>query len=439
MTTLSGQRAGAAHWPDSEDGFGGRSGVEGAETLETVTVSRRADKGDRKPFPKGYWTIWSTVALDLIGFGIVVPILGVYAERFGASGYAVGWLFATFSLAQLIFAPLLGRLSDRIGRKPVIVISLIGTAVGSFVTGAAGALWVLFLGRMIDGASGASLSVAQAAVADMAEPAERPRLVGMLGAAFGVGFVLGPAIGGLAALGGPHVPFYVAGVLASINAVAAIIRLPETKRTAAPARRRGFALPEQPALRRLAIIGFLTTFAFVAFEATFSLFGSARFDLTEGSTAAVFLGIGIVLVLVQGGGFAKLAERVGVPRLYAASLVVVAVGLVVTGVSRVWPLLVLGLFLVSVGQGVASPSLTEMVNREAGDERRGEAMGFQQSSYAMARVVGPPLAGSAFDRLGVWSPMVLGGVVTGVAAVMVVGWGMHRSSPGGARAAHAAG
>ena len=293
----------------------------------------KAERPERTPFPKGYWTIWSTVALDLIGFGIVVPILGVYAERFGASGYAVGWLFATFSLAQFMFAPLLGRLSDRIGRKPVIIISLIGTAIGSFVTGAAGALWVLFLGRFIDGASGASLSVAQAAVADMAEPAQRPRLVGMLGAAFGVGFVIGPAIGGLAALGGPHVPFYVAGVLASINAVAAIIRLPETKRTFTRVKR-GFSVPTQQGLRRLAILGFLTTFAFVAFEATFSLFGSARFDLTEGSTAVVFLGIGLVLVAVQAGGFARLAERVGVPRLYVDRPRVVAVGLVVVGSRR---------------------------------------------------------------------------------------------------------
>ncbi len=389
-------------------------------------MSGRRERGERTPFPKGYWTIWTTVALDLVGFGIVVPILGIYAERFGASGFAVGWLFATFSLAQFVFAPLLGRLSDRIGRKPVIVISLIGTAIGSFVTGAAGALWVLFLGRIIDGASGASLSVAQAAVADMAEPAQRPRLVGMLGAAFGVGFVFGPAIGGLAALGGPHVPFYVAGALASINAVAAIIRLPETKRTAAPPRRRGFALPTDQSLRRLALLGFLTTFAFVAFEATFSLFGSARFDLTEGSTAAVFLGIGVVLVLIQGGGFGKLAERVGVPALYASGLGAVAVGLVVVGVSKGWPLLLLGLLFVSIGQGVASPSLTELVNRAAGEERRGEAMGFQQSSYAFARVLGPPLAGSAFDRMGVWSPMVLGGVITGVAALLAVGWGMHR-------------
>jgi hypothetical protein len=150
--------------------------------------------------PAGYWTIWTTVALDLVGFGIVVPILGRYAERFGANGLQVGLMFASFSVAQMVFAPILGRISDKVGRKPVIVFSLIGTAVGSFVTGAAGALWVLFLGRILDGASGASVAVAQGAVADIAPPEQRARLMGMLGAAFGVGFVVGPALGGLAAL-----------------------------------------------------------------------------------------------------------------------------------------------------------------------------------------------------------------------------------------------
>src|SRR5262245_59574981 len=175
----------------------------GAGPVKQTVVARR----ERTPVPKGYWTIWTTVALDLVGFGIIVPILGRYAERFGASGFTVGLLFASYSLAQLVCAPLLGRWSDRIGRKPVIVISLIGTAVGSFLTGAAGALWVVFAGRIVDGASGGSLSVAQAAVADIAPEEQRPGLLGMLGAAFGIGFVLGPAIGGLAALGGPHVPF----------------------------------------------------------------------------------------------------------------------------------------------------------------------------------------------------------------------------------------
>lgn len=161
----------------------------------------------RAPLPRGFWVIWSTVAIDMIGFGIVAPILGRYADRFGASGVQVGLLFASFSLAQMVCAPILGRLSDRVGRKPVIVISLIGTALGSFVTGIAGALWVLFVGRIVDGASGASIAVAQSAVVDLGEPDQRARMLGLLGMAFGVGFVVGPALGGLAALGGPHVPF----------------------------------------------------------------------------------------------------------------------------------------------------------------------------------------------------------------------------------------
>ncbi len=191
---------------------------------------RQRERGERAPLPKGFGTIWTTVALDLVGFGIVVPILGRYAERYGASGVQVGLLFASFSLAQFVFSPLLGRLSDRIGRKPVILISLFGTAVGSFVTGAAGSLPVLFLGRILDGASGASVAVAQGAVTDVAAPHERPRLLGLLGAAFGVGFVVGPALGGLASLGGTHLPFYVAGTIALLNGIIAIFRLPETRR-----------------------------------------------------------------------------------------------------------------------------------------------------------------------------------------------------------------
>ena len=133
----------------------------------------------REPLPRGFWVIWSTVALDMVGFGIVAPILGRYADRFGANGFQVGLLFASFSLAQMVFAPILGRWSDRVGRKPVIVISLLGTALGSFITGAAGALWVLFAGRLIDGASGASVSVAQSAITDLASKEQRARILGL--------------------------------------------------------------------------------------------------------------------------------------------------------------------------------------------------------------------------------------------------------------------
>jgi MFS transporter, DHA1 family, tetracycline resistance protein len=383
-------------------------------------------KRQRTPVPKGYWTIWTTVALDLVGFGIIVPILGRYAERYGASGLTVGFLFASFSLAQLMGAPLLGRLSDRIGRKPVIVISLIGTAIGSFVTGAAGVLWLLFAGRIIDGASGGSLSVAQAAVADIAPEEQRPGLIGMLGAAFGIGFVLGPAIGGLAALGGPHVPFYVAGVLASINAIAAMIRLPETRQPGDRTRHVAIKAPTSPVLRHLAIIGFITVIAFTAFEATFSLFGDRRFGLTEASSAAVFLGVGLVLVAIQGGAYGRLVKRFGTQRLFAVGLCLLIAGLAVTAVAKVWPVLIVALLLLAVGQGVASPSITSIVTDHAPPERRGEALGYQQSANGIGRVLGPPAAGAMFDRVGIWSPYAAGSVLCGVAMFLVVTWGLDR-------------
>jgi MFS family permease len=270
------------------------------------------------------------------------------------------------------------------------------------------------------------LSVAQAAVADLAPEAERPRLIGLLGAAFGVGFVLGPAIGGLAALGGPHVPFYVAGVLATINAIAAIIRLPETHHAGDRRPHRGLSAPASPILRRLAVVGFITVMAFTAFEATFSLFGDRRFGLTEASSAAVFLGVGLVLVLIQGGAYGHLVERYGTQRLFAAGLALLVAGLAVTAVSKVWPVLIVALLLLSLGQGIASPSITSLVTEHAPPGRRGEALGFQQSANAVARVAGPPAAGAMFDRVGIWSPYVAGAVLCAVAVGLVVTWGLHQ-------------
>jgi MFS transporter, DHA1 family, tetracycline resistance protein len=366
----------------------------------------------REPLPRGFWVIWSTVALDMIGFGIVAPILGRYADRFGASGFQVGLLFASFSLAQMIFSPILGRWSDRVGRKPVIVISLFGTALGSFITGAAGALWVLFAGRLIDGASGASVSVAQSAITDLATKEQRARMLGLLGMAFGVGFVFGPAIGGLAALGGPHIPFYVAGTLALINAVAAIIRLQETRvpnraaqttRVHVPFRKRRYGA--------LAGVGFFSMLAFSGFEATFSLFGGARFNLTEASTAVVFLGVGVVMSAVQGSLIGPLTSRFGSLQLLRNGLVLVSVGLLFLGAAVIWPTMIVALLFMVVGAGISNPSLTALVADSAHEDRRGEALGIQQSASALARVIGPPLAGLAFDHVGIGAPFTFGALI----------------------------
>jgi multidrug resistance protein len=373
------------------------------------------------------------VAIDLVGFGIVVPILGRYAERYGASGFEVGLLFASFSLAQLICAPLLGRLSDRIGRKPVILISLLGTAVGSFITGAAGALWVLFLGRIIDGASGASVAVAQGAVTDIAPVSDRPRLLGLLGAAFGVGFVVGPALGGLASLGGTHVPFYVAGTLALINAAVAWFRLPETRPRRAPALQdaavdemSGRAVPanlSRPAVRLygLAIVGFIAIVAFSGFEATFSLLIGARFGLSEAGVGAVFVGVGIVLVGVQAGLVRPVNVRLGTVQSLRIGLLLNVIGLGTLSIAETWLLLVVALAFLTVGQGLVSPNLSTLVAGGVPDDRRGEALGFQQGVNSAGRVAGPAMAGVLYDQVSIGvdfgSPYLVGAVLCGLALI----------------------
>jgi multidrug resistance protein len=350
--------------------------------------------------------IWTTVALDLVGFAIVAPILGRYAERFGANPFTVGLLFASFSLAQFVFSPVLGRLSDRIGRKPVILLSLFGTAIGSVVTGAAGVLWLLFAGRIIDGASGGSLSVAQAAVADVVEPADRPRAFGLLGAAFGVGFVVGPALGALSALRGPHLPFYVAAAIAFVNGCVAIVRLPETHHDRGR-RRRAKKSVHSPELWRLVIVAFIAIAAFSGFEATFALLAQRRFELNEAGIAVVFLCIGVVLVVVQGGIIHPVGTRLGVRGSVAAGLTCNAMGLIVLAFAKDWAVLIPALALLTVGQGLTAPNFTAMVSDGVAPHQRGEALGFQQGASALARVAGPAMAGLLFHRVGVGAPYLV--------------------------------
>ena len=413
-----------------------------------------AEKTERQPFPRGFWVIWTTVAVDLIGFGIVLPILPQYAERFGAGAAVIGLLSASFSLAQLIFAPVWGKLSDRIGRKPIIIISLFGTAIGSLVTGFAGALWVLFLGRIIDGISGASVSVAQAAVADISPARQRARYMGLIGAAFGVGFVAGPTIGALAALGGPKVPFFVAAAIAAVNALIALKRLPETARGVKGhplARADEVALREaefaaanadaeniaaEPALDgpgivepahgalhhenadhtsadrraeiiRLIVVAFVGVVAFSGFEATFSLLANNRYGLGLSATAAVFAGIGVVLVGVQGGLVGPVTHRLGEGGTLRFGLIANCFGLLVLAFDLGWAGLVVALLLLTLGQGLLTPTLSSAVAGRAGVDT-GVWLGWQQSAGGAARVIGPLAAGALFQWAGMGWPYAVG-------------------------------
>ncbi|MBW3669667.1 MAG: MFS transporter [Actinobacteria bacterium] len=374
----------------------------------------------RGNLPPGFGTIWVCVALDLVGFGIVLPILPLYAERYGARAFSATALVAAFSAAQFLFSPIWGRLSDRVGRKPILVLSLAGTAVGSLITGLAGSLTVLFIGRVVDGISGASVSVAQAAVADIAPPEQRARLLGLLGAAFGLGFVAGPAIGALAALGGPHVPFLLAAAIAAVNAVVAAKRLPETH----PGRTVDRPLLEQvPWQRRgvvdLVVVSFVSLVAFSAFEATFSLFAERRLGLDIASIGGLFAAIGVVLVLVQVRVLGPVVDRFGEGRTLQAGLVLNGVGLLALGPVDSWPALVPAVLCLIVGQGLVTPTMSSILAGRVGADRRGGVLGVQQAAGGVARVVGPLAGGAAFQHVGVPAPYVGGAALMAVAVALV--------------------
>jgi MFS family permease len=372
--------------------------------------------------------------MDMVGFGIILPVLPLYAEDFGASPAMAAAVIAVFSAAQMVAAPLWGRLSDRIGRKPVLIAALIGSSIGSLVTGLAGVLWVLFLGRVLDGASGSSYAVGQAAVADLAQPADRPRLLGLLAAAFGVGFVAGPLIGSIAALGGRELPFFVAAALAAGNAIVALVRLPSGRsagRSAGmPAGQSAGLGPKPgrlalwgaagPAVRRLAVLSLVAMVGFAGFEATFAMLVEHRFpDVGDPTVYGLFALIGLLMVLVQTRIVGPVNARLGTRSTLRTALSLVAAGMVVLAMGGGWAGLAVALVLLVVGQGVFGPTLSNATVETVGADGRGSALGLQQSAGAFGRILGPLLAGVLFGRVAVGAPYLVAAALA-VAALAVV-------------------
>lgn len=370
-----------------------------------------------KTTPRGFWTVWTAVAVDLLGFGIVIPLLPLYAERFGAGPATIGMIFASYSLAQFVFAPLWGKLSDRVGRRPVLLVTIAGSALGNLILALAGSVPLLFLGRIVDGASGASVAVARATVADTAEPSSRPRLMGLLGAAFGLGFVVGPTIGALAALGSPSLPFLVAALISLANLVVAWFRVPETRTVGRPeGTAAGLRSLPRPAVR-LVVLTFVGVTAFAAFEATFALLGAERLAMTESTVALVFAGVGMVLVVTQAVLVGRLAPRIGEAGSIRLGLLLNAGGFALLAAASSWPALLLGLMALALGQGMLTPTLSSAV-AGASIERSGAALGVQQSAGGLARVIGPLVGGSLF-ALATPLPYAVSGAMSVVALALV--------------------
>jgi len=350
--------------------------------------------------------IFITVFIDLVGFGIVIPVLPYYAEnsRFGATPREVGLLFASYSLMQLVFSPVLGRLSDKHGRRPILLISLLGTCLGFLILGFATTLLMLFVGRIIDGISGGNISTAQAYIADVTTKENRAKGMGLIGAAFGLGFVFGPAIGGILSRWGINVPFLFAGGLAFANAILLYFTLPETVTRDHPARvsaasGRGWSqLVEalrRPKLALVLVIYFLSIVAFSIMTTVFSLFMMFRLGYDPWHSGWIFAFVGVISAIVQGALIGRLVKRFGEAwlvicggllfsvSLFASPFVAPAIGLL--GILSVGA-------LSSIGNALAAPSLTSLASKTADAAEQGSVLGVMQSVASLARAVGPAIA-----------------------------------------------
>jgi predicted MFS family arabinose efflux permease len=365
--------------------------------------------------------LFLVVFVDLLGFGMVIPVMPLYAERLGASEAATGWLSTGYSLMQFVFAPVWGGLSDRIGRRPVLLLSIAMTAVAFLGYALAPGFGWLLASRLFAGAATANIAIAQAYVADVTPPEGRAKGMGLIGAAFGLGFVLGPAIGGVLSIHSLATPGFAAAGLSALNLVGALALLPEPAARSQAARRgRIAALWEEmrkPGIRRLLVVYLLTILAFSAMEATYSFLAQQRFGLSAREVSYVFAYIGVIIVLVQGGLIGPLTRRFGEQRL-------LVIGVVLQGVALAWlPFadglsgLLLATAPLAVGSGLSSPAISALLSRHSRAEDQGGTLGIGQSAAAIGRIVGPLSGTWTFSR---WqaAPYLAGAVLMGVSALI---------------------
>lgn len=390
----------------------------------------------RKP---SIFIIFLTVFIDLVGFGIVLPLLPIFAKDLDASGFTIGCLMAVYSAMQFIFAPIWGRLSDRVGRRPILLLSTAGAAI-SYALFAVGcgrtgttALILLFVARTFAGICGANITVAQAYIADITPPAERSKKMGLIGMAFGLGFIFGPAIGGAALhFWGMTAPGWIAAGLCLANFFFAMARLPESWKpgalTAARPRFEHFAeTMKRPGIGILILVFFLATFCFASFEATIGLLISKNFNLKFETVKGIhmfdpkivylYTYCGVIGAFVQGGPLGRVVKKLGEPLLITLSLVFVAISLGPLPFITNWPLLFVFLAILSIGSSLTRPPVFGMLSNLTPAEEQGATIGVAQSAGSLARIGGPIFAASLLD-LHPAMPYVICSVVSILTAIL---------------------
>lgn len=360
--------------------------------------------------------LFVTVFLDLIGFGIVLPLLPSYGARHTSSAALIGALVATDSLLTFLLAPAWGRLSDRIGRRPVLLVGLAGSAVSYLLFGLAGSFAALVLSRVVSGATGATVHVAQAYLADVTPPERRSHAMGMIGAAFGLGFTIGPAIGGSASAYGDALPGLIAAGIAALNLLLAWVHLPETE-----VRRRPDYRPLPVHWARLGSpfgVMFASTLAFTAMYVAFPLYCQQVLGYERRTVSSFFVVIGVITIVVQGRVVGRMAPRFGERRLVVAGGLLMATGFgAFVPLAATLPGLLASIALLTTGFCLVGPSLAALVSRATVREEQGRALGMLGSVGAVARIVGPPAAGLAAQFGGAAAPFVAASVAAAAAAL----------------------
>ena len=367
--------------------------------------------------------LFGVVVVDLIGFGIVMPVLPFFAAAHGADGATLGLIMTAYAAAQFAFAPLWGRLSDRFGRRPVLLVTIAGTAVGLLALGLAGSIAAIVAARLLGGAFAANLGVASAYIADVTPASERTRWMGLLGASFGVGFVLGPAIGGLLAPYGESVPLLAAAGLAGLNWVQALLflREPPAREAAAEGAGRRLAELRDPLVRRICGVNLLFSLGVTQLETMFAFYMARRFGWDARAVAFVLVAMAVLMGAIQGGGMKALSARFADRSLVLVGSGLLAIGFFALPEAESMPLLYAALVLAAVGRAGAQPALMSLASQAAPPARRGAVMGAFQSAASLARVVGPLAAGALFDR-AIAAPFVLAGAL--LVLTLALAWGL---------------